>query len=677
MEIAPQEYSAHGISFVVRKEHAMIGNMMGLLGGELHPYVAMSGLFRLIDESGVYDGRDMDITWFSHTDDEETAEVKFVAENEITELTMLFTYKDGVWSRKDSLRNKKSEPSTISCIKQRFLLRGENYEVFMQQGAWNTENQGSFKPVLSGGAMNCNRGPRTCENGQPFMSIRTTNQKNGVSFVIMPNGKWEMKAESIFNSYCPCVKVEMGLPEAELSLVLEPGETVDLPEILFYSYKGGDESLGSEKLHTFLIKNRIHNKELPVYWNSWFFDFDHLDYDKFVTEAETAAEIGCEYFVVDAGWFGDGNWEASVGSWRETETSAFYGKMKDLADHVRKLGMKFGLWIEPERVVINSDFFNEHRDWMTCFNGHMGMANFALPEVREYFSNILDGLIEKYGIEFIKFDMNVEGDKDESGTHFYRYYQGYFKFHEEFRKRHPEVYCEFCSSGGLRSDTRNVCAADAHFLSDTINPFEGLYLLQGTAFRVPSSMISKWHGTIEADLPRPAIGEPKKHILACADALWERCIEVDHTFMEAFMMLGPWGFTSKISNYTDEYKALLKKSVEIYKEMRGLVKNAAFRTLTPIKDKYDAKGPVIFQLSDVYEDRHLLAIFHLEEYTCTVIAQPKGISPDKNYRVRTVGAQLGNDGYIMSGKKIIECGVAGHLFGYKYTGLLIEISEVK
>lgn len=674
MEVGPQNHTLHGLSFAVRKEHAMISNLLGLLGGEMGPVRGMAGLFKLQDETGFYDGQDIPVTWFSIDE----SSVKISAQSPDTEITMLFTYKDGVWSRRDSLKNLKKGKSKITCVRQKFLLRGYDYEVFTQEGGWITENQGSWKKMLPGGAHTHNIGSRTCDGAQPFMAIKNPLQGNGVAFDLLPCGKWSIDADSVFNSYCPAVSISMGMPENDFELVLEENETVDLPEILFWSFESGDNSMGSHKLHEFLIKNRMTNKELPVYWNSWFFDFDRLDYDKFIKEADAAAELGCEYYVVDAGWFGDERWETCVGTWKETETSAFRGKMKDLADYVRSLGMKFGLWIEPERVVNTSELYKEHSDWVINNNGFSGQTNFALPKVHEYFDNIISGLIEKYGIEFIKFDMNVEGDRDETGSCFFRYYQGYYRFYEAFRKKHPNVYFEFCSSGGLRSDTKNICMADSHFLSDTINPVDSLSILQGACMRAPSSMISKWHGVVESDsLRNPIYGEKQKKIVACADATWESGIEVCHHFMEAFMMLGPWGFTSKISDYSDEYRNMLKNSVELFKKYRGFIKNSSFRTLTPIKNMYDRKGPVIFQLSDVYEDRHIITVFKLEEFYSAFLVQPKGIDPNKKYAFRYIRGGQDATPSVISGKEILEGGIPAVFEAYKYSALMIEIAEVK
>ena len=675
------EYSKHGIYAYANERVAVIGSLLGMVGGEPHPLQGMSGLYRLQDESGLYDGKNMKITDFSVSEDGEGFCITY--ENEITRLVNRFSYRDGVWSRKDRLENKQAGPSVIYCCQSRFLLFGDLFDVMSQDGAWSIENQGCWKELQGGGLYINNMGLRTTEGAQPFLAIREKRQNYGIAFNIIPVGQWEIRVNKAYTSYCAMTVLDMGLAERGLHFTLEAGESIDLPEILFYGFHPADQGLGCARLHEYLLKNVIRQKPLPVLWNSWFFDFDRLDFAKFKREAETAAEIGCEYYVVDAGWFGDGaEWILRTGDWIENTNGAFFGKMKELSDFVRSKSMKFGLWMEPERAVTSSHVYKQHPDWFLEVDGVSALLDLGKPEPVQYIYDTVQRLVSAYQLEYMKLDFNMTVNYDKGGSSFYRYYCGYYELIRKLKQDFPQVYFEACASGGLRTDIHTVCASDCHFLTDTVNPLDMLRIMEGALLRLPARTLSKWYCCQEVrGIARPyghQGEEPETRLMSCADGTWDRVMQVGADFMETLCLTGPLGFTSKLSTFSPAHREALKKTVALFKKERSFIEKAVCRMLTGPRGKFDVKSDTFWQFTDPEQDRSLLFCFHTEYPQLSVQVKPEGLISEASYRVQVIGNYI-TPGFdecsVATGRQLLENGILVRFSDF-YSGRIIEIQRI-
>lgn len=676
-----RNFNAHGLHMEFANDMVAITELAGIMGTSPYHLECITGIFRLHDDSGLYDGNGLALKSFQSDD---TEHVTVVLESPVTRLTCSFEYKDGIWSRKDYIKNLQDKVGTIRSCLSRFTVLGEAFRLYSQEGAWCMENQGKWMD-LTGGSINItNMGVRTTESAFPFACIQDTDQGNGLAFHLLPIGQWVMKFNKFYTGSLPVIAIELGISDNGLALKLEPGEEIALPEVLFYSVQPGDNSLGSDKIHRFILNNKASKKDIPVLYNSWFHDFDRIDVDQFKATARAAAEIGCEYFVVDAGWFGDGNvWFLGVGDWKENQTSAFCGKMKDFADYVRSLGMKFGLWMEPERAFEGSDAQKEHPDFFLHNDGGSYLYDLSNPEARQFMYNHLKRLVETYGLEFMKLDFNMAIGYDPSGNSFYRYYQGYYDFMDRIMADFPQVYFEACASGGLRTDINTACACDCHFLTDTVNPVEILRILGGGLLRLPPRIFSKWYVAQQVEhISRwyhARNGEIDSHILASADGCWGRVIEVGEDFMETLFLAGPMGFSSKPDRLSPELRQRLHKTVELFKQEREFIQRSVCHLLTAPKSIFDRKSYTSLQLKSVDEDRSIVLNFRLEDQRQTFKIHPKEICPEGTYRVSYIGNYVspGYDGsYEIDGSTLIEDGITVH-FAMPYGGRIVEITRVK
>ncbi|MBO6365808.1 alpha-galactosidase, partial [Enterococcus faecalis] len=173
----------------------------------------------------------------------------------------------------------------------------------------------------------------------------------GIAFHLIPNSSWEiavsMNAIPGLHSY---IQVEMGIDSDNLALSVNPGEEVNMPGIIYYEFKSKID-MDCWKLHRYCTDNMRYRK-VPVMYNTWLYKFDKLSVENVKCQIQPAKDLGCEYFVIDAGWFGiNPVWARGIGDWTESLTFGFKGNMIEIADAVRQSGMKFGLWLEIERAV--------------------------------------------------------------------------------------------------------------------------------------------------------------------------------------------------------------------------------------------------------------------------------------------------------------------------------------
>jgi len=652
-----------GLFFENLNENMVITNYFGLPG--------IGSMLKYIDKQGVFD------PVFTLLENNENS-VKAQWQNNNVLVTATYTYKDDVWSRQDTIKNKtEHEYSFKSCL-SRFCLSGSKYEVYAQDGSWCIENQGSWHNLGAGSFRVTNTGLKTCDGAMPFAAIRDLNNGYGFAINVLPMGTWEINFKRVFDGELGNTIIDAGQCDEYLDFNILPGETIAMPEILFYSFDDGDCGLGSDKLHKYLLKNVTKFKKPPVIYNTWFNNFDYVNLDNYYNQVEVASQLGIELFVMDAGWFGNGlPWALCVGDWEERNEGAFNGRMRDFAQYVRSKGLKFGLWMEPERCVENAKTFKEHPEYFIKAYDGMYVTDMANTVARKhYFAKTCD-LIEEYNLDMMKLDFNTNVKYDESGTAFYRYYQGLYSMMDELRKKYPNVYFEACASGGHRTEISTISHFDSHFLSDTVNPIELLRIQQGAMLRLAPANVSKWFcGAVVQDVSRyyhVRDGRRDERFVACADAVWGRVVQVNFEFMEAIYMIGGLGFTGDIAKFPESYKLKVEKMIEHYKAERDFLCNAKCYSLRTPSAKFDIENDSVFQLKDITEgtDRSLVYVFKTNSPERVINFKPEGLCPDSMYEITGTD----QDKFIMSGKDISIYGLSVTIWDL-YSAKIIEIRKV-
>ena len=121
--------------------------------------------------------------------------------------------------------------------------------------------------------------------------------------------------------------------------------------------------------------------------------------------------------VLDDGWFGkreDDN--SGLGDWFVNEKK-MNGSMAQLAEKIHKMGMKFGLWFEPEMISEDSDLYRAHPDWAFAIPGRVPnhsrnqlVLDMTREDVREYLLERLTTIVHDAKIDYVKWDMNRSVD---------------------------------------------------------------------------------------------------------------------------------------------------------------------------------------------------------------------------------------------------------------------------
>ncbi len=444
------------------------------------------------------------------------------------------------------------------------------YEAFTQYSKWSNENQGSWLPLGGRGIILNTANGRTTEGNSPYLAMRMLGARDGIVFHVLPVGDWRIRVMPLpFSNSEPPIRVDLGISDETLAFRLAPGESWALPEVIVHRFDDFDEA--PERLHGFLADTlNLKYKKLPVEYNTWLDVYSNLDVARMDRQLAAAKSIGCEVFVVDAGWFGpgDASW-GCVGDWREKTESAFFGKMADFADKVRKKGLDFGFWIEPERFNPNAPVVKEHPEWFTK-TGSCCRIELEIPEAYQYQKKTLFSLIDKYKAKYVKTDMNAQLGIDDSGAAHYRYAKLFYKLMDEVRAAYPDLVLECCASGALRTDLESLKHFDVFFPSDSSNPFTQTDMFIGFWQRFLPSKLMRWITLRELkDAPPLYGGKANGVVVAPYEGTWEEFFAVDlESVLVASFACGQYGFTGDLDSLSSDNRKLVKKYVSLFKKFR-------------------------------------------------------------------------------------------------------------
>ena len=571
---------------------------------------------------------------------EETADGRiYTYANEQVALRAEFRQEGEVMVRRDSLRNLTDSVLELNAFVNRFTMDGDDYEVYTQFNGWVNESRGGWQKLVTQ-VTAASQGIRTCDTAAPMMAFHNCYTGRNTVFHLMPNAQWQMNARvcSFFDKNV--VMLETGFGDRSLHLKVAPGEEIFLSPVIFFTAKNKTD-LDAYKLHNW-FNVRYPRRKTPILYNSWLYCFDRLNIDELMHQADVAAEMGFEGFMIDAGWFGYGeNWSASVGDWVERQTSGPCGRLGELSQHVRDKGMVFGLWFEPERAVHVSRAVAEHPQYY--INGGLGshFLDFANDKAVAYILDALSVNIEKYHIGWVKFDFNATIPIDPSGNGFYRYLQGQRKFVETLKARFPDLYLTNCAAGGYRMDLEQSTLFDSYWFTDNQGPYEGLQIVADTLKRLPTCMIERWTVQKYCESFPVYKGEPNGRMIHCNNGTWDFLIGIQDSYSEEFAKGGPMAFSCDLSSFSKAYKARWTEVIAKYKEDRDFYQTATARILV------DTNPITVIQYADPE-----LKTCYIQVFTRTTYADELVIFP-----VADANATYTWNNQILTGADILENGI--------------------
>lgn len=460
----------------------------------------------------------------------------------------------------------------------------EEFEMLTLHGSWARERQMERRPIAYGRQGVSSLRGESSHQEHPFIAwmSRDADQEHGsvygMNFVYSGNFIAQIE-KSQFDS----IRAVMGIHAEGFAWNLAPGETFTAPEVvLTYSAKGLGQM--TRNYHDFyrnhMIRNRYLHQKRPVLINNWeaaYFDFDT---DKLLAIARSAAAHGVEMLVMDDGWFGHRNDDAtSLGDWVVNEDK-IKGGLKNLVDEVNKLGLKFGIWMEPEMISPDSELYRKHPDWALAvpertatLSRNQYVLDLSREDVRDYVYGCIRRILTSANITYMKWDMNRQltdvgstcftGERQ--GELMHRYVLGLYELQERLVTEFPELLLENCSGGGARFDPGMLYYSPQIWCSDDTDAVERLSIQEGTALLYPLSTI----GAHVSDCPNHTVGRVTPFMTRGHVAL-----------------AGTFGYELDITKISEEDRAMIPEQIALYHRYNTLVREGDYYRIASYRENH-------------------------------------------------------------------------------------------
>lgn len=453
-----------------------------------------------------------------------------------------------------------------------------DYDLIHFHGRHGMERLFERVPVKHAGQVLESRRGTSSHQQNPFyiLAEKNTDETSGNCYAFSFLYSGNFKAETEQDQYQQ-TRTVMGLQDEFFSWELKPGEVFDTPEAAMCFSAEGFAPISwqyHDLIRYHVCRGAYKTARRPVLINNWeatYFDFTG---DKIVQVAKQAAELGVEMLVLDDGWFGKRDEDISgLGDWYVNEKK-MGGPLKETADRIREMGMKFGLWIEPEMVNEDSDLYRAHPDWAFTVPGrkpvrarYQLVLDFSRKEVVDYIFESIAAVVEAAGVDYIKMDMNrhlcdiysATAEYQNQGAILHKYCLGVYDFLERMLQRFPHILIEGCSGGGGRFDAGMLYYTPQIWCSDNTDAVERIRIQYGTSFGYPIS----------------AVGS---HVSAVPNHQTGRSTNI--TTRATVAMAGSFGYELDLNLISEEEKELVKQQIQDYKKYWDMIQNGRYYRLT-------------------------------------------------------------------------------------------------
>ena len=494
-------------------------------------------------------------------------------------------------------------------------------EVMLFDGRWAKEFQTVRQRLASGLVVKENRTGRTSHHAPPFAAVGAPgfgeNHGEVLGLHLAWSGDQRLVFEHLRDGRMQAQAGELFLPG---EMVLAPGEAYETPALYAARSETGLNGL-SDRFHPFvrrrILGGRLEARPRPVHFNTWEAVYFRHELEELKSLADLAASVGAERFVLDDGWFeGRGDDTTSLGDWRP-DRRKYPDGLGPLIDHVRGLGLEFGLWVEPEMANAKSALLAAHPDW-TLHAGTrvqpLGRGQYVLdltrPEVAGNIFAQLDGLLAAHPISYLKWDMNRDlthaASLGRPAGH--RQTRAVYALIDRLRAAHPGVEIESCASGGGRADFEILKRTDRIWTSDSNDPLDRQDIQRGFSIFLPPETMGAHVG------PSPS------HTTGRRASLTVRA-------WTAFF--GHMGIEADVRDFSDTERARLAEIIALHKRLRPLLHGG--RTL-----RLEVPDPAARAFLVAGETQALVSYAQLAT-PATASPAPlrlRGLAPDADYRIR-------------------------------------------
>ena len=460
------------------------------------------------------------------------------------------------------------------------------------------------------------------------------------------------------------VRMVMGIHPDLFRWELKAGETFSTPEVMLSYSDTGLETLSHhfhQAIREHICRGKYQLAERPVLINNWEATYFGFDTEKILHIAEEAARLGVDMLVLDDGWFGKRDDDCSgLGDWFVNETK-LSGGLHDLVEKIKVMGMRFGIWFEPEMISEDSDLYRKHPDWAIRIPDRAPMRSryqlvldMANPEVQEYLFRVMSDVLHSADISYVKWDMNRSISDwytrtlpaDRQGEMPHRYVLGLYALLERLTAAFPDVLFEGCSGGGGRFDAGMLYYCPQIWCSDDTDAYERTKIQYGTSFFYPVSAVGSHVSTV----PNHQTGRITP-------------FETRGTVA----MAGSFGYELDLNLLSDGEKQEVAEQIRQFKTYGPLIHNGKYYRLTNPMAEDAALWE--FAAQDGSEVLVQGMLFHAEANVLRRTVQLRGLDAEKRYR-------LDGTEQVYTGAALMAGGVLLPKAWGDYTPVNMHFSEV-
>lgn len=663
MDVLPQEYPAYGTGdFRSPAYHVQLENGSTISNLVYNSYKIYGGKPKL---------EGLPATYVENDDEADTLEITMI--DKLTGLNVVLTYtvfkNYNVITRSTKFINYGREKLKLLKVMSASVdFDSSNYDMLQLSGSWAREKS-IYRHALVPGiqAVDSARGFSSAQQN-PFIALlsKNTDEINGEVFGFSLVYSGNFLAEVYVDQFLKA-RVNIGINPFDFSWVMTPGESFRTPEVVMvYSKNGlGDMSRTYHKLYrNRLCRGLYRDKERPILINNWEATYFNFTEEKIKDIAKAGSKLGIELFVLDDGWFGKRNSDnCSLGDWVEDRNKLPNGLHKLVKD-VNDMGLAFGIWFEPEMVSPDSDLYRKHQDWCLHVSDrerssgkhqrNQLVLDLSRKDVCDEIIRFMSEILKNANISYVKWDMNRPyteiGSEKLSSEHqretAHRYVLGLYRVMDEITSRFPNVLFESCASGGGRFDPGILYYMPQTWTSDCTDAVERLKIQYGTSVVYPNISMGA-------------------HVSACPNHQIGRITDMETRGNVA--MAGNFGYELDLTKLTEEEKIIVKKQVEIYKEIRHIIQFGDFyRILSPFEGNETA-------WISVTEDKKEAVVSYFK-----VLAEPnilpiriklQGLDPSTMYEI------IGED-MICSGDELMYIGIEVPRETKDFSSIMWRLKEV-
>ena len=542
-----------------------------------------------------------------------------------------------------------------------------DYSLLTLHGSWARERRVQYRKIGYGKQGSFSERGETSHQEHPFAALTSPNvtQSCGEVYAMhfVYSGNFELQAGlDQFDQ----VRLVMGINPYHFTWKLGAGETFQAPEVVMvYS----DAGLGRmtrtfhDLYRSHLIRSAWRDRKRPILINNWEGTYFNFNTEKLLAIAAGAAKLGIEMLVMDDGWFGnryDDN--RALGDWFVNEEK-LPGGLAYLAGEVNKLGMKFGIWMEPEMISPDSDLYRAHPDWAIQVPGRVpGLARNQLVldltrrEVLEYVWGRMQAILDSANIAYIKWDMNRQLSdigsahlaSDAQGELYHRYVLAVYELQERLHTHYPDLLIENCSGGGARFDPGMLYYSPQIWCSDDTDAIERLSIQEGTALIYPLSTM----GAHVSDCPNHTVGrvtpfQTRGHVA----------------------LAGTFGYELDITRLSEQEREQIPQQVAMYHRCNDLVRTGDYYRLASYGEnrQFDC-----WQVNSKDGKQALVTFVQvMGRANChSRRVRLQGLNPQASYRDEQTNAVYGGDALMYAGLPI------PNLWG-DFQSVLISLKQVE